>query len=58
MISGADTVPEVTTVVDKKTSLQKSDDLESESAKADTFWMMPAQKHSPKRILCHHQLEL
>jgi len=45
-------------LTDKKTSLQKSDDLESESVKADMFWIMSWQKHSPKRILCHHQLEL
>ncbi|KAJ4131008.1 hypothetical protein NW768_006548 [Fusarium equiseti] len=45
MISDTDTVPEVMAVT-YKTSLRKSDDLESESVKADIFCMMPWRKHS------------
>ena len=41
MFDDVDTVPEVMVVAEKnKTSLQKSDDLESESVKSDAFWMM------------------
>nr|CEG05684.1 unnamed protein product [Fusarium clavum] len=40
-IGDVKTAPEVMRVVDKKkTSLRKSDDLESESVKSDVFWMM------------------
>ncbi|KAH7197293.1 uncharacterized protein B0J16DRAFT_408931 [Fusarium flagelliforme] len=41
VVGDVNTVPEVMTVVNKKKpSLQKSDDMESESVKADIFWMM------------------